>query len=55
MTQEVEHRPDAATANPWRTRLDQGDPTDQNWQEVGDEIRIAAQRAGREQQRPETD
>ncbi|WP_162834592.1 hypothetical protein [Amycolatopsis circi] len=31
------------------------DPTDQNWQEHGDEVHIAAQRAGRAWQQPETD
>ncbi|WP_020658998.1 hypothetical protein [Amycolatopsis benzoatilytica] len=31
------------------------DPADQNWQEHGDEVRIAAQRAGRAWQQPETD
>ncbi|HWD06809.1 MAG TPA: hypothetical protein VG674_30645 [Amycolatopsis sp.] len=42
-------------ANPRRTRLVHDDPTDQDWQEVGDEVRRAAERAGRERERPETD
>lgn len=31
------------------------DPADQNWQEHGDEVHLAAQRAGRAWQQPETD
>ncbi|MGV9293510.1 hypothetical protein [Amycolatopsis sp. NPDC003676] len=42
-------------AAPRRTWIGDHDPTDQNWQEVGDEIQLAAQRAGRTWQQPETD
>ncbi|WP_020659659.1 hypothetical protein [Amycolatopsis benzoatilytica] len=40
---------------PLDTWVGDHDPADQNWLEHGDEIRLAAQRAGRERQQPETD
>ncbi|WP_158684547.1 hypothetical protein [Amycolatopsis orientalis] len=36
-------------------RIGDHDPADQNWQEHGDEVHLAAQRAGRPWQQPETD
>ncbi|WP_158242550.1 hypothetical protein [Amycolatopsis echigonensis] len=45
----------SSLATPRRTGIGDHDPTDQNWQEVGDEIQLAAQRAGRAWQQPETD
>ncbi|WP_158684435.1 hypothetical protein [Amycolatopsis orientalis] len=57
MTQ-MTHEPQPAggsLAAPRRTWIGDHDPTDQNWQEVGDEIEVIAQRAGRAWQQPETD
>ncbi|MGW7536019.1 hypothetical protein [Amycolatopsis sp. NPDC054798] len=57
MTQATDEPPPAGSspATPRRTWIGDHDPADQNWQETGDEVRLAAQRAGRRWQQPETD
>lgn len=55
MTSQIHHGPEPTTANPLRTQLLPGEPADESPHEAGDEIAKAAERAGRERQRPETD
>jgi hypothetical protein len=46
---------DGPVANPHRRQVRSGDPTDNDWRAAGDEVRHAAERAGRERPQPETD
>ncbi|WP_329051276.1 hypothetical protein OG738_03920 [Amycolatopsis sp. NBC_01488] len=46
---------DGPVANPERRQVHSGDPTEQDWREVGDEVRHAAEQAGRKPEQPETD
>lgn len=46
---------DGTVANPQRHQVRAGDPTGQDWHEVGDEVRHAAERAGRTREQPGTD
>jgi hypothetical protein len=52
---ERSEREEGTVANPERRQVHSGDPTEQDWRAVGDEVRHAADRAGRARPRPETD